>query len=130
MVGELRSTINKLEQNLRNLKESSSQRDLQLSKKIEYLKAKADSATANYTTLKRRRDYEIEGFTADILNLRAQLKSLERSILKYDQLEDRELYLMETARATGEKVSKISRNLQFLKSKVYDSENTIQSLRI
>ena len=44
--------------------------------------------------MKKRRDYEIEGFTNDILMLRKQLKLLEKNILKYGPLEDKELVLL------------------------------------
>jgi hypothetical protein len=48
----------------------------------------------SYSSLKKRRDYEIEGFTNDILMLRKQLKMLEKNILKYGPLEDKELVLL------------------------------------
>ena len=48
----------------------------------------------SYNALKKRRDYEIEGFTNDILMLRKQLRVLEKSILKYGPLEDKELVLL------------------------------------
>jgi hypothetical protein len=69
----------------------------------------------SYNSLKRRRDYEIEGFTNDILILRKQLRVLEKSILKYGPLEDRELVLLSIARETGEKAARISSDLQGLK---------------
>jgi hypothetical protein len=50
--------------------------------------------TISFTALKKRRDYEIEGFTNDILMLRKQLKVLEKNILKYGPLEDKELILL------------------------------------
>lgn len=49
---------------------------------------------SSYSAIKRRRDYEIEGFTNDILTLRKQLRTLEKSILKYGSLEDKELVLL------------------------------------
>jgi coiled-coil domain-containing protein 77 len=48
----------------------------------------------SYHTLKRRRDYEIEGFTNDIMLLRKQLKAMEKHILKYAPVEDEELQLL------------------------------------
>ena len=36
----------------------------------------------------------MEGFTSDILSLRQQLRNLEKSILKYGALEDKELILL------------------------------------
>ncbi|KAJ3262619.1 Coiled-coil domain-containing protein 77 [Boothiomyces macroporosus] len=63
-------------------------------RKIDFYKSKVDAANQNYLALKRRRDYEIEGFTSDIVNLRQQLRTLEKSILKYGALEDKELVLL------------------------------------
>jgi coiled-coil domain-containing protein 77 len=82
----------------------------------------------SYTSIKRRRDYEIEGFTNDILQLRKQLRTLEKSILKYGCLEDKELVLLNLARQTGERAGKISSDLQVLKAKVYSTEKEVQSL--
>jgi hypothetical protein len=84
----------------------------------------------SYAALQRRRDYEIEGFTNDIISLRQQLRVLEKSILKYGALEDKELVLLNLARVTGERAGKISNQLQSLKGKIYDAEETIQSLAI
>ena len=47
--------------------------------------------------------------------LRKQLKVLEKSILKYGPLEDRELVLLNLARDTGHKAAQISSDLQNLK---------------
>lgn len=59
-----------------------------------YFKSKFDSVSTNHEALKKRRDYEIEGFTTDIITLRSQLKALEKSLLKYDLLEEKELVLL------------------------------------
>ena len=73
-------------------------------KKVDYLKNRVDSTASrylferklmvSYNALKKRRDYEIEGFTNDIMMLRKQLKVLEKNILKYGPLEDKELVLL------------------------------------
>ncbi|KAG5462795.1 MAG: hypothetical protein BJ554DRAFT_3514, partial [Olpidium bornovanus] len=55
----------------------------------------------SYKTLKRRRDLEIEGFTNDILILRKQLKVLEKHILKFGPVEDRELQLLTIGGVSG-----------------------------
>ncbi|KAJ3059687.1 Coiled-coil domain-containing protein 77, partial [Podochytrium sp. JEL0797] len=83
-----------------------------------------------YNALKRRRDYEIEGFTNDIFLLRKQLKVLEKSILRYGPLEDRELVLLNLARETGVKAAQISTELQGLKNKVLGVEHDLRSLAI
>ena len=81
----------------------------------------------SYSSLKRRRDYEIEGFTNDILILRKQLKVLEKNILKFGPLEDKELVLLNLARETGLKAAKISTDLQGYKSKIYNIEKQVES---
>jgi hypothetical protein len=69
----------------------------------------------SYVALKKKRDFEIEGFTSDILLLRKQLKTLEKAILKYAPLEDKEFALLNIARNTGKKAIEISTSLQNLK---------------
>ncbi|TPX69535.1 hypothetical protein CcCBS67573_g06820 [Chytriomyces confervae] len=87
-----------------------------------------DTLKNSYNSLRRRRDYEIEGFTNDILMLRKQLKNLEKSILKYGPLEDRELVLLNMARETGNRAAQISSDLQGLKNKILSTENDLRSL--
>ena len=89
----------------------------------------------SYNSIKRRRGYEIEGFTNDILALRKQLRVLEKNILKYGSLEDKELILLNLgnlklskARITGEKANQISSDLQSIKTKVYQTENMVKSI--
>ncbi|KAJ3276478.1 Coiled-coil domain-containing protein 77 [Terramyces sp. JEL0728] len=79
------------------------------------LNDKVHKLQQNVRKVNRRRDYEIEGFTSDIVNLRQQLRTLEKSILKYGALEDKELILLNIARLTGEKAGKISQHLQDIK---------------
>ncbi|KAJ3347016.1 hypothetical protein HDU91_006872 [Kappamyces sp. JEL0680] len=90
-VSDMKNTIKKLESELKATKEHTGKREVALNQKIEYLKSKFESVNANYLALKKRRDYEIEGFTSDIINLRNQLRLLEKSILKYGSLEDKEM---------------------------------------
>ncbi|KAJ3322404.1 Coiled-coil domain-containing protein 77 [Boothiomyces sp. JEL0866] len=99
LVFELSDKVHKLQQNLR--KNDYEGYRTSTDKKLEYYKSKVDAANqkyhginVSYMALKRRRDYEIEGFTSDILNLRQQLRTLEKSILKYGALEDKELILL------------------------------------
>ncbi|KAJ3332667.1 Coiled-coil domain-containing protein 77 [Blyttiomyces sp. JEL0837] len=95
-------------QKLLEMEKSTKKRANQLTERLHLL-------TTSYNNLKRRRDYEIEGFTNDILLLRKQLKVLEKSILKYGPLEDRELVLLNLARETGQRAARISSDLQDLK---------------
>ena len=69
----------------------------------------------SYKLLQKRRNHEIEGFTNDIILLRKQLKTLEKTILKFAPIEDRECVLLSMAKATGDKVSKMSSDLQGMK---------------
>jgi hypothetical protein len=102
VVLDLKNSVKKLESELKQTKEHLAKRETTLNQKIEYLKSKFDSVnskyygelTNSYTALKKRRDYEIEGFTSDIINLRNQLRLLEKSLLKYGSLEDKELVLL------------------------------------
>ena len=84
--------------------------------------------STRYDELRRRRNYEIEGFTNDIVSLRSKLKTLEKQILKYGPLEDRELALLSMARETGEKATSISTNLQRLKQNLFALEQDTQEL--
>ena len=65
--------------------------------------------------MKKRRHFEIEGFTNDIISLRKQLKVLEKSILKYAPLADKEFLLLNIARQTGMKVESLSGGLHQMK---------------
>lgn len=69
----------------------------------------------SYKTLQTRRDYEIEGFTADIQMLRKQIRVLEKQILQTKPLEDQELHLLGIAKHTGEKAEQIASSLHTLK---------------
>jgi hypothetical protein len=48
----------------------------------------------SYNNMKKRRNYDFEGFSNDIATLRKQLKGLEKQILKYAPYDDREYRLM------------------------------------
>jgi hypothetical protein len=49
----------------------------------------------SYNALKKRRDLEVEGFTNDISNLRQQVKKLEKQIVRFGPVEDKELQFLE-----------------------------------
>ncbi|TPX71511.1 hypothetical protein SpCBS45565_g01048 [Spizellomyces sp. 'palustris'] len=129
LVGDLRSQLGKYEKELHTAKSKCEEIEKTFKKKVDYLQSRLSAITSSYTALKRRRDYEIEGFTNDILILRKQLKVLERSILKYAPLEDKELVLLNLAKETGERVGKISSELHGLKAKVYATEEEVRSLK-
>ncbi|KAJ3079118.1 Coiled-coil domain-containing protein 77 [Quaeritorhiza haematococci] len=128
LLRELRAQITKNEDELRNVKSKYATMEVSHKRKVDALQRKVDAITTSYLSLKRRRDYEIEGFTNDILNLRKQIKNLERNILKFGPLEDTELTLLSLAKKTGEKVENISTTLTQLKNKVYSTEEAVRSL--
>lgn len=129
-VDEMRQALQKTEDDLRISKLKVEASEQSAAKKTSYLNSRIQALTASYNSLKRRRDYEIEGFTNDILLLRKQLKVLEKSILKYGPLEDRELVLLNLARETSEKAAKISTDLQGLKTKILSTENDVKALTL
>lgn len=101
----MKGTVKKLEEELSAVKGQAAERDTNLQKKINFYKTRFDQintkyipSNPSYMALKRRRDYEIEGFTSDIISLRKQLRVLEKSILKYGALEDKELVLLNLGR--------------------------------
>lgn len=120
--------MGKYEEELRETKRHAEQGEIAYKKRIDILQAKVDNFGASYKALKRRRDFEIEGFTNDILMLRKQLKGLEKHILKFGPVEDREMRLLTIARESGKKAEKISGDLHNLKGKVYDLEWDVQRL--
>ncbi|KAJ3281843.1 Coiled-coil domain-containing protein 77 [Borealophlyctis nickersoniae] len=128
LVSELRGLLGKYEEEIRVVTANAANAEAACKRKIEHLQNRLSAINSSYASLKRRRDYEIEGFTNDILMLRKQLKSLEKSILRYAPLEDKELVLLNLARETGERVSKISSDLHGLKAKLYSTEEEVRSL--
>ncbi|KAJ3417218.1 hypothetical protein HDV05_006424 [Chytridiales sp. JEL 0842] len=143
---DLQQRLYKAEDDLRTTKQKLEAAEKSASKKTDYLTERIRTLTSrflqiltfyrrrpnqltSYNSLKRRRDYEIEGFTNDILMLRKQLRILEKSILKYGPLEDRELVLLSLARETGEKAARISSDLQGIKSKMIAAEQDLRSLK-
>ena len=86
------------------------------------------SPSISYKSLQKRRNYEIEGFTNDILILRKQLKTLEKTILKFGPLEDRECVLLTETQKTGQRAVKISKDLIGLKGKIWQSEKDLRNL--
>ncbi|KAI9093069.1 hypothetical protein DFS34DRAFT_652657 [Phlyctochytrium arcticum] len=129
LVTDLRSQLGRYEREIHSLKAKSDDTEKGYKRRIDYLQSRLSAVTSTYTALKRRRDYEIEGFTNDILMLRKQLKMLERNILRYAPLEDKELVLLNLAKETGQRVSKISSELHGLKAKIYSTEEDVRSIK-
>ncbi|ORY48279.1 hypothetical protein BCR33DRAFT_714666 [Rhizoclosmatium globosum] len=128
VTSDLRMQLAKSEEELKTVKKKVEVVERGSQKKENVLGSRIELLTKNYNALRRRRDYEIEGFTNDILLLRKQLKILEKSILKYGPLEDRELVLLNLARETGTRAAQISTDLQGLKNRVLGVENDVRGL--
>ncbi|KAJ3392057.1 Coiled-coil domain-containing protein 77 [Lobulomyces angularis] len=125
---DLRNQLGKHEEELRTLRTQYDEMEIAHKKRHAQLVQRAEQVASSYVALRKRRDYEIEGFTNDIKMLRKQLRNLEKSVLKYGPLEDKELTLLDIARQTGLKAEKIASTLSDLKSKVYSTENKLSSL--
>lgn len=52
-------------------------------KRAAYLVQRAQQATQAYVSLRKRRDYEIEGFTSEIIALRKEIKKMEKMVLRF-----------------------------------------------
>jgi hypothetical protein len=81
------------------------EQDVRHQRKIETYKSRIDLVTnkcartlvkthVSFNNLKMRRSLEIEGFTNDIGLLRRQLKTLEKHIMKFGPVEDREKVIL------------------------------------
>ncbi|KAJ3124676.1 Coiled-coil domain-containing protein 77 [Physocladia obscura] len=127
---DLRIQLQRSEDELRVHKKKIETLEKGTQKRTQVMDNRIEILTKNYNSLRRRRDYEIEGFTNDILLLRKQLKVLEKSILKYGPLEDRELVLLNLARETSNRAAQISSDLHGLKSKMMNAENDLRTLII
>jgi len=128
LLTELRTQLARYEEELQSYKSKNLEIEAMYKKKINALQSKIDSMNSNYKALKKRRNYEIEGFTNDILHLRKQVKILEKQILKFGPLEDREEILLQLAQETGLKAEKVHGELTGLKAKIYRVENEMRSL--
>ncbi|CAG8459345.1 50_t:CDS:10 [Ambispora leptoticha] len=128
IMAELRRQIGNYEDELRVLKTEQKNSETGFRRKIANLLKKIDTLTANYNALRKRRNFDLEGFTNDISMLRKELKGLEKQILKYAPIDDRELHLLTLAQETGEHVEKVSKQLRDLKAQVYTTEKELHEL--
>jgi len=94
MINNLRKQLGKYEEELRLEKSKNQNIDEKYRKQIDTLNEKIKKMNSNYKALKKRRDYEIEGFTNDILRLRKQLKALENHLITAESPMDKELELL------------------------------------
>ncbi|RKP16842.1 hypothetical protein ROZALSC1DRAFT_31297, partial [Rozella allomycis CSF55] len=131
LVNDLRSIAAKFENEAKDAKLKYEHYRNNTEKKMESLERKAQSACANLNALKQRRQREIEGFTNDINLLKKQVKILEDALIqqqKMKTLDDKELLLLNLAKETGIKASKMSNELRNLKSKMYRLERDAHQL--
>ncbi|RKO96663.1 hypothetical protein CXG81DRAFT_27221 [Caulochytrium protostelioides] len=130
LLSNIRYQLAKKEDEVRTLREQLENEVETGKKKHAHLVNRIETLTSSYQSLKKRRDYEIEGFTNDIMALRKQLKAVEQNCYRYGTLEDRELRLLAMAHATGQKAGALSSEIHRLKGKVYDVEQDVRSLHI
>jgi hypothetical protein len=99
-------------------------------KREAFLAQRAQQATQAYVSLRKRRDYEIEGFTSEIIALRREIKKMEKMVLRFGPLEDRELALLGLVQETGRKADGIGRDLRGVKSRLYGVEDKLIGLEV
>ena len=130
LVTELRNLLGKTQQSAHILQTKYDKLESQHLKKQKQLQQKIDLVTQSYIALRKRRDFEIEGFTSEVQLLRRSIKELEKCILKFGPLEDRELILLDIAQRTGLKADKLSSSLVNLKGKVQDLQEQVATVKI
>lgn len=130
LVSDLRTQLAAYEHEIKGIQESMSRMEEVHKKRCDGLVSRAQQATSAYISLRKRRDYEIEGFTNEIIALRRDIKRMEKTLLKFGPLEDRELVLLGIVQETGRKADGIGRELRGVKNKVYGIENQIQGLEL
>lgn len=128
LLNDLRSQLASYEQEIKSLRQAYDDMDASHKRKQQQLVQRAEQVTTSYINLRKRRDYEIEGFANDIISLRRNIRDLEKSLLKFGPLEDRELVLLTIAQQTGKKADKIGKEISGLKGKVYGVESKLVNI--
>ncbi|CAG8740371.1 314_t:CDS:2, partial [Funneliformis caledonium] len=118
-INELRRQNEQYEREIKSIKTEKEQNEESSKRKIEILQKRAETLTANYNNMKRRRNHDFEGFSNDITMLRKQLKGLEKLILKYAPYDDQEYHLMNIVKETGGQIGKVSDELRTLKVSIF-----------
>ncbi|EXX58679.1 uncharacterized protein OCT59_017631 [Rhizophagus irregularis] len=116
LISELKWQNDQYEGELRSIKFEKEQYEESSNRKIQILQKKVETLTNNYNNMKKRRNYDFEGFSNDIATLRKQLKGLEKQILKYAPYDDREYRLMNIAKENERQIDKVSSELRMLKA--------------
>ncbi|KXS22454.1 hypothetical protein M427DRAFT_50774 [Gonapodya prolifera JEL478] len=130
LISDLRAHVAHLETTLAQTTSTLSTVQGQHAKTVDALKQRTAVLRNSYESLRRRREYEIEGFRSDIVMLRGKVRELERYIARWAGLEGKEAELLEMARETGRHADKISTELHGLKAKMYDLEDEMRSLKV
>lgn len=112
LISELKWQNDQYEGALRSIKFEKEQYEESSNRKIQILQKKVETLTNNYNNMKKRRNYDFEGFSNDIATLRKQLKGLEKQILKYAPYDDREYDLMNIVKETERQIDKVSSELR------------------
>ncbi|CAG8469527.1 6006_t:CDS:10 [Paraglomus occultum] len=112
---ELRQQAGKYEEKLRSLKLEKEQVETSSRKTVELLQRKLDSLTANYKTLEKRRNYDLEEFTNEITMISQVMNGLERQMLKHAPIDE----YATLDHDTDEKRAEVSNNIRELKDRVY-----------
>ncbi|CAB4444858.1 unnamed protein product [Rhizophagus irregularis] len=116
LISELKWQNDQYEGELRSIKFEKEQYEESSNRKIQILQKKVETLTNNYNNMKKRRNYDFEGFSNDIATLRKQLKGLEKQILKYAPYDDREYRLMNIAKENERQIDKVSSELRMLEA--------------
>ncbi|KAJ1510428.1 Coiled-coil domain-containing protein 77 [Coelomomyces lativittatus] len=127
---ELRMQLSKYEEALRQANLELQDRDAGANKTLKVLQEKFESLHINFKALQKRRKYEIEGFTNDILTLRKHVRNLEQHISKYGSMEDKELAILSIAKDSNKKAENMQKEITYLKKKMHHVESDIHRFAI
>ncbi|RIA92361.1 hypothetical protein C1645_765274 [Glomus cerebriforme] len=116
LISELSQQNDQFEGELKLIKSEKEQYEESSKRKIQILQKKVEMLTNNYNNMKKRRNYDFEGFSNDIAMLRKQLKGLEKQILKYAPYDEQEYHLMNIVRETERQIDNVSNELRTLKT--------------
>lgn len=144
MADMYREQVIQLEDELARIREQGEVGKDMLKDRCDKLTKRLEVITQRYHELEKRRNLEVEGFKADIKNLRTKLKDLEKQLYKVTMemaadLEDRQLpavsttddidlQILRNVRQTAGRSQKLMGELKSLKGKVYGIENDLRHL--
>ena len=94
----------------------------ELTKKINYYKSKWVLAEDRFRKLAQRRGYDLEGFTSDIKLLKSRIQMLEKTMVKYNRIQDAELESIYATIQREERAGVLSDELSEIKEKLHELE--------